>query len=324
MTWPGVSVIIPVRNELHFIERSLGAMRVQDYEGPIEFILVDGESDDGTRTLLDRLAADPDITVLDNPERNAPAAMNLGAAAARHPILLRMDAHSIAEPDYVRQSVDLLQRRGAVNAGGRWTLVGEGWLARAIAAAMTSPFGTGGAAWRTGTQELAVDTVPYGCWRKDGFLEAGGFDPTLSRNEDYELNIRLRRRGEVWYSPAIHCRYFVRPDLARLARQYFDYGTWKTVIMRLYPGATKARHLAAPAFVAGLVVGLPLSLAAPPLALVYAAGIAAWLGLASLFAVRAASREGWDLLPGIVPVFAVLHGAWGLGFWYGLIRRPTS
>ncbi len=326
--WPSVSVVVPTRNEADFIERSLGALVSQQYSGLMEFICVDAMSDDGTREIVARMGArDPRIRLVDNPDRITPAGMNRGISAARYELVLRMDAHAVAEPGYIRRSVELMTRVGADNVGGRWTIEGSTYSGRAIAAAMTSRFGVGTARWRSGTKEAEVDTVPFGCWRRELLLELGGFDESLVRNQDYEFNSRIRARGgKVCYSPRIHSRYFTRKNLKQLGKQYYDYGVWKARVIKRDPRSAKARHLAAPLFVLGLAAGLPaaLSLPASPVSWAYWGGVALY-GAANLAASIERCREhGWDLLPMVPLVFTTLHLSWGAGFWVGLVSRDRT
>ena len=326
-----VSVVIPIRNEIEFIDLSVGALQQQDYGGPLEIVCVDGESDDGTRERLAEIAAaDPRVRVVDNPGRTAASAMNIGARAASHEVIVRVDAHAIADPDYVRHTIEVMHRTGADCVGGRWTLVGDGTLGRAIAAALSSRFGAGPATWRQGQRETETDTVPYGAWRKEHLLAIGGFDEALLRNQDYELAHRVRKHGgRVVYSPAIHSRYHARGDLRSLWRQYFQYGQWKARVIRKHPGSLKLRHLAAPALVLGLIVGLVLmTTVGAPFGLLFAAGADADGALAVVAATAQARRDGWDLFILLPPLFLLIHCAWGIGFWFGvpaaLLQRNTT
>jgi len=324
--WPPVSVIVPMRDEERHIEGCLAALLGQDYPGELELICVDGGSEDATRERVRAVATrDPRVRLLDNPGRSAPAAMNVGAAAARHGLVLRMDAHAVPAPDYVRESVAAMRETGAVCVGGRWVIEEEGLVPGAIAAALAAPFGTGGAAWRRRREPGEVDTVPYGLWPREELLAAGGFDEGLLRNEDYELAWRLRERGgRIWYTPKVVARYTPRRTVGALARQYFHYGLWKPRVARLQPRSLRPRHLIAPAFVLGLVVGAALGLALGGLWLTaWWVGLAAWLAGAVVSAVVAAARSRWRYLPLLPPLFLVLHVAWGVGFWLGLAwRRP--
>lgn len=322
--WPAVSVIMPMRNEAALIAETLGAMRRQDYPGELELVCVDGRSTDATRDIVTRIAAeDPRVRLVDNPSGRTPNAMNLGIRAARHPLVLRMDAHAIAAPDYARRSVAALEDQGADCVGGRWDIVGRGYVGSAIAVALTSPFGVGTADWRSSQTAGWTDTVPFGLWRRDRLLELGGFDEALTRNQDYELNHRLRESGgRIWYDPAIRSTYYARKGPRALARQYLQYGFWKARVMRLHPGSTRLRHLAAPAFVAALAVGAVLAGALGGVwTTLYLGGLGLYAAAslaASALTVHRASK--WSALPLLPPLFLLLHLSWGAGFWGGFAR----
>lgn len=316
-----VSVIVPMRDEALHVDRCLDGLLGQDYAGEIEVLCVDGASADGTRDrVLSRAADDARVRLIDNPARVIPTALNLGLAAARHALVLRMDAHAEPAPDYVRRSVEVLVESGADCVGGRWETVGHGPSGEAIAAALTSPFGTGGAAWRASDVEADVDTVPYGLWRRAELLALGGFDEDLEANEDYELLYRLRARGgRVRFTPDVRAVYHSRRHLPALARQYLRYGRWKARVALMHPRSLRPRHLVAPAFVLALAVGVALALAlGPPWTTLLAAGVAAWLAAALAASVAVARRTRWRHLPRLPLVFATLHLAWGAGFWLGL------
>lgn len=320
--WPFISVVMPVRNEAAFIARSLGAMLAQDYPPDrLEVIVVDGQSDDGTREIVAGIAArDPRVRLVDNPRRIIPAALNLGIRAARYPLIARMDGHTIAAPDYLRRCVEALAASRADCVGGRWEYVGEGWMGRAIAAAMESRFGVGTGRWR-GSAAGAADTVPYGFYERGRLLALGGFDEGYLTNEDYELNYRLRASGgRIFYSPDIRMTYYVRPSLIALGKQYFRYGHWKARMLRQHPRSLRPRQLAAPLLVAGLVAGAVLQTAGGFWRAAYVTGVSLYLLLAAAFSLRQAARRGWQLLPGILAAFLVLHLAWGAGFWHGVWR----
>ena len=318
-----VSVIVPVRREMPAIERFLASLAAQDVADlEWEAIVADGMSDDGTRDVLARWArAWPKLTVVDNPRGYAASGLNAAVRAARGDILIRMDAHSEYAPDYVRQCVAVLEETGADNVGGPARTRATGWLARAVAAAYHSRFGSGGAKFHDTEYEGPVDTVPYGCWRRATLERAGLFDESLVRNQDDELNLRIiRGGGRVWQSPRIRSWYQPRGSLRALFAQYFQYGFWKVAVIRKHRRPASWRHL-----VPGLCVlsGAGLTIASffwrwPLIILgVYCA--------ASLVAsVAAARRHGWDLLPALPAVFATYHFAYGLGFLVGLVAHDLD
>ena len=320
--YPSVTVVMPIRNEAVFIERSLGAMLAQDYPGEIEIICVDGMSDDGTRNIIARVAAnDSRIRLVDNPKKITPTALNIGIREARHELVARMDGHTAAPPDYLRRCAEVLGETGADCVGGQWRYATDTYIAGAIAAAMDSQFGVGTASWRGAKTAEETDTVPFGLWRRERMLELGGFDEALIRNQDYEFNYRLRAAGgRIYYSPDIEVIYYSRQTLRALWRQYFQYGVWKARVVKMHPGSFRWRHGIAPLFVAGLVTGAVLSLFGGLWRILYGGGLAIYALLALFFSIRQAARGGWRYLPAIPLAFIILHVSWGVGFWIGVWR----
>jgi hypothetical protein len=206
--------------------------------------------------------------------------------------------------------------------GGPVETVGETPVARAIAAAMSSPFGVGGSAFRTGVREPTLaDTVPFPAYPRRVLERAGPFDEELVRNQDDEYNYRLRRAGgQLLLDPEMRSRYFSRTGWKALFRQHFQYGFWKVRVMQKHPRQMRARQFVPPAFVATLAAG---ALAAPwsVLGKVFLGGIVVlYLAVALAASLAAAKAAGWRSLPALPAAFVVLHVGYGLGFWTGLVR----
>lgn len=309
---PPVSIVIPARDAAEMLPAALASALAQDYGGEIEIVVADGS---GGPAMADAVRARfPGVRITANPDRSIPAGLNRAVAAASHDIILRCDARCVLPPDHVRRAVATLARTGADCVGGIQRPVGGGPFTRAVAMAMGSPLGSGGARYRTGGPEGPADTVYLGAWRR-GTLEAmGGFDETLPRNEDYELSWRIREAGgTVWLDPDLAVDYRPRGSFRELAAQYFAYGTWKRAVLRRHPRSLRPRQLAAPALALGLAgsaalaaFGMPRAAALLPLAwtaaLAGGAAAAGWRG-----------RDPAALL--VPPVLAVMHLAWGAGFW---------
>jgi glycosyltransferase involved in cell wall biosynthesis len=322
---PFVSVILPIRNEEGFIARSLGAVLAQDYDPrSMEVLVADGMSTDGTRAAVEACAAgrpEVPVVVVDNPEGIVPTGMNAALARARGDVIVRVDGHTIVDPDYVTQCVQALQRSGAQNAGGKMTAVGSGRVAQAVALATSSPFGVGGARFHYSDREEWVDTVYMGAWPREVLVGLGGFDPEMVRDQDDELNYRLRERGgRILLSPKIRSRYFNRSSLRSLARQYFQYGFWKVRVLQKHPRQMRPRQFAPPALALGLAAGTLVfpffRMARSGLLLLVAAYLAADAA-ASASAGRRAPRKVGVLLP---LAFPILHLSYGFGFLAGLAR----
>ena len=319
-TYEKVSIIIPTYNEERYIARCLDSILRNDYpKDLIEILVIDGKSTDRTQEIVQGYVQHyPFVRLLKNSKRVQAAAINIGIRAAVGEIVLIMSAHAIYAPDYIRQSVTLLQETDAANVGGLMFAVGSDYVSNSIAAALTSPFGVGDARYRYSDKEEWVDTVFAGCWHKSTLEALGGFNEEWVVNEDYELNYRLRQAGgKILFSPKIRCQYFVRSSLGALARQYFRYGFWKVKTLVTYPDSLRWRQLVPPIFVPALVVSLALLPVFWPASIVIP-GLYAAANLAA--SLQAARRRGWRYLPLLPAVFATLHLSWGLGFWSGIAR----
>ena len=320
-SFPEVTVVLPVRNEAGGIAQCLEAIFAQDYPAErMEILLVDGDSDDDTLAVVRSLPESGRVRILRNPRRQQAFAMNIGIAAARGDFVIRVDGHAIIAPDYVRQCVTALQATGAANVGGLMTPVGRTPVGKAVAIATRSRFGVP-SAFHVSERPQYVDTVYLGAWPRWVLEKAGGFDGRLINNQDYELNVRIRKQGgKIYLTPAIRSHYTPRGSFRALLRQYYRYGVAKTYTLRLHPRSLRLRQTAPPILVAALVLGVLLApfwrwaaVALAALAIIYIAAVLAF----SAINARHADRGVWWRLP---LVFMCLHLAWGVGFWRGLLR----
>ena len=330
-----VSVVIPCYNEERFIAKALEQLADQFETDRYEIIIVDGLSDDKTRSVIDDFKLQHPalaIVVLDNPARNIPTALNLGIAAAKGSIIARMDAHAVPSAGYIRRCVEVLQQEnvGVVGMPCR-VRAGAGTLtADAIAAAVSHPFGIGDATYRlTEGRSLQepVDTVAFACFRRSLWSQLKGFNESLLTNEDYDFNYRVRMAGQlVLLDRSGHCDYFARTTLRGLAAQYVRYGGWKAQMVKLHPGSTKLRHLVAPGFVLSLVLLVLLGVFRTPFLFVLGLEVGLYALLALLFGWQAMKRNraGIDMLLTMPLIFLTIHLTWGASFWLGLLRRPRS
>ena len=307
--------MIPVRNEVSTIAATLDACLGQHYDGDIEIVVADGGSDDGTGEVLASYR-DRGVRVIDNPGRTAPPGLNAAIAASSGDVVVRCDGHSILPEDYVDRVTRVLAATGAANVGGIQRAMGRTPIQRGIARAMTNPLGVGDAKFHRGGDAGPTDTVYLGAYDRSALQSVGGFDETLTRNQDYELNVRLREAGgTIWFDPEIEVSYTPRSNLLALWRQYYDYGRWKRRVLRIHPGSLRWRQAAPPILVIGLVGSLVL-VATPGRALgaTVIGGYVGALGAASVYEAVTA-RDPAGILAG--PAIAIMHIAWGAGFLTG-------
>ena len=314
---PSVSVILPVRNEAASISATLDSILRQDYEGPLEIHAVDGASEDATPDILDRYASEhPQLSWSTNQDGSTPRSLNQAIAQTSGEVVVRCDGRSVLPSAYVATAVRVLLSTGASNVGGRQNAVGEGVIQRAVAMATTSPFGAGDARFRVGGAPGPVDTVYLGVFRREILESVGGFDETFVRNQDTELNSRIRKAGGVvYFTPELIVDYSPRADLPSVARQYFEYGRWRRATSRAHPEHLGLRQLAAPS----LVIALAASLLAMVLGL-WALGSIVPLVYAGFLVVAAVTllvnRRDWVAV--MIPVvLVVIHLSWGTGFLIG-------
>lgn len=321
---PSVSIIIPMRNEEKYIGACLAAIVAQDYAGPLEVLLVDGMSEDRSRWVASRFVETyPFIRLLDNPKLTTPAALNIGIRHAAGDIIVRIDGRTIVEPDYVRRCVECLQRTNAGNVGGLQRALGQSYFGKAIAFTTSSPLAVGDSKFHYAQEEGEVDTVYLGAFPREIFDRVGLYNEDLVRNQDYELNYRIRQAGRaVYLDPSIKSWYINRSTLTGFWRQYFQYGFWKVEMLSRHPASVRWRQLVPPTFVASLVVTGLLGRFFRPLAVVFWVIVLAYAVLAGLFTLSTARRHGWHYLPILLITFASMHLSWGLGFLWGLVRRP--
>lgn len=310
---PGVAVVMPVLNESRHLRAAVRAILAQDYAGPMEVVLALGPSSDDTDKIAAELAgSDPRIRLVENPAGATPCGLNAAIEASTHEVVVRVDGHSMLPPDYVRTAVEVLVESGADNVGGIMAAEGVTPFEQAVARAMCSRLGIGGSRFHLGGQAGPVETVYLGVFRREILQRVGGFDPTLRRAQDWELNHRIRKAGGVvWFTPRLQVTYRPRADLRALARQFYRTGQWRRGVVRRMPETANARYLAPPAVVLALVGGAALAVAGRRIGWAAPAGYAAAVISGSAVTGRDLPRGAAARLP---IVFATMHLAWGAGF----------
>jgi succinoglycan biosynthesis protein ExoA len=308
---PAISVILPVLNEAPHLEESVSAILSQDYQGMFEVILALGPSQDRTNEIANVLVLrDNRVKLVANPTGKTAAGLNLAIAASQSSVIIRVDGHAKIPNNYLSLAIEILQETGAVNVGGVMAAEGISKFEKAVARAMRSSLGVGASRFHTGGESGEVDTVYLGAFRREAIVAAGGFDERYTRAQDWELNHRLRKNGgKIYFDPRLHVTYRPRPNLIKLAKQYFQYGTWRRVVSRSHSGTINLRYLAPPFALVGTLISLISGLLIHPIFYFPAVVYGGFVLLSSLLIAKSVS-EYFSLLA-IIPT---MHFAWGAGF----------
>jgi glycosyltransferase involved in cell wall biosynthesis len=321
-----VSVIAPCRNEAGFIGRAIQSILQGDYPADlIELLIVDGMSTDGTREIVQEMAKkDPRIRLLDNPRKIVPSAMNIGIKAACGEYIAWIGCHAVYAPNYISKCVELAKRTGADNVGGYWaTLPGANTpVAKAIAVASSTKFGVGNSAKRVSGPERESDTAVAGTFKREVFEKVGLYDERFVRNQDMELNSRIRRTGgRIIVSPEIQVGYYNRATYRGLWQQSFNNGLWNPYTIWLVGRGLSLRHFVPMFLVLGLIILTIGTLFWWPFKWMLTGYILLYLSSAWFFAIKLAHHKKTSAFL-ILWSFIVLHIGYGLGSVWGVITIP--
>ena len=317
-----VSVVMPVYNEERYIDKCIESLLEQDYPlENMEWIFVDGQSKDNTVEILNRYKEKyPDlIKVYDNPNKIVPYAMNIGISESKGKYIVRLDAHADYANDYISKCVHYLDTTDAENVGGVAETKSQGTIGNAIAKMLSSKFGVGNSQFRTNGESGYVDTVPFGAFRREVFAKYGGYDERLVRNQDNEMNYRIRKNGgKIYLANDIRLSYYCRDTIKGITKMAVQNGTWNIITMKLCPGSMGIRHFIPLAFVLS-VIGLALL------------GLAHWLfwailgfelllygTLNAIFSIKSGKGIKEKLL--LLILFPIFHVSYGWGSILGIFK----
>lgn len=330
--YPFVSVIIPCFNAQEFIGACLDSVVANNYpKDRLEILCIDGMSKDKTREIVKEYNRRyPWIKLVDNPKKEIPVALNIGIGVSQGDIILRMIAHCSYDKNYIAFSVRYLNEYRADNVGGKWIIVPRNntTIGRAIALALSDPFGAGNGHYKTDTsaQPRWVDVAAIGCWKKEIFQKIGLFNEDLARNEDVEFNFRLRQGGgKTLLAPSIISYYHARSSLKEFTNHNMLNGFWITYPLKFVKNPFSWRHWIPFFFVSGLAsLGL-LSLFFPALVSIFFSILGLYACISLYSAARIAILQKDTKFLFCMPiVFASLHIPYGLGSLWGLLKVLPS
>ena len=327
-----ISIIIPVRNEEQYIEKCLTSVINNDYpKENMEVFVVDGMSEDKTRDkIYPFLKKYKFIHLIENPDKTVPYALNTGIQKAKGDLIIRLDAHAEYPKDYFSSLVSWQKRTNADNVGGVLiTKPGNHTPdALAIALATSSFFGVGNAYYRFPkhfSTPKEVDTVPFGCYKKDVFNKIGLFDVELTRNQDDEFNARLRKYGgKIILIPEIKVTYFARDNFRKMFRMFFQYGYYKPVVNKKIGKPTSVRQFA-PVIFTLFLFSFPLLIFLKNYFFVYTGILGVYFLLNIFFSLKIAYKEKErKVFFFLVIAFFLIHVSYGFGYLSGLFGKAEK
>lgn len=323
-----ISVICPIYNEEKYIGKCIDSILRQDYpKEDMEVLLVDGMSIDRTREIALSYSKEyPFIHLYDNPNKIVPYAMNIGIQAAKGDIIIRLDAHAIYPDNYFSELVTKLHELNADNVGAvcRTLPADDSPKCKAIAAALSSSFGMGNSYFRIGAKEIMqVDTVPFGCYRKEVFDKIGLYDIDLIRNQDDELNARLiKNGGKIYLIPYLIVDYFARNTIKKTGKMFYQYGLYKPLVNKKLGSPATIRQFFPLAFVLGLIFGLILSILIKYILISYVVVVTMYFLLALMFSLKSyssISQVMWQ-----IATYFTIHLNYGWGYLVGIYKILTK
>ncbi len=229
-----ISVVMAAYNEGKVIAQTMRTLLATDYKGEIEVVVVDDGSRDQTAAEIEHIAqSEPRVRLLQQENRGKARALQRGLAAARHGIIVFIDADTQCQRDTLPRLLEPFadQRTGAVSGHAK---VGNlrTFIARCQALEYTCGFNLDRRAY---TRWQCITVVPgaISAVRKDAIDEAGGLSlETLAEDTDLTLCLHRQRQRIVYVPEAI--AWTEAPETVRaLTRQRsrWAYGTlqclWK-------------------------------------------------------------------------------------------------
>ena len=318
-----LSVIIPCRNEVQYIEECLEAIfnNILPSDFEMSVIVVDGMSNDGTRDIIKEvIEAHPNLYLCDNNDKLTPYAFNLGINYLKADYYQIIGARHIVSKNYFFKSIEILRNNSSILCvGGRLINKFTNESSRIISKAMDTSFGMGLGNFRILEKSDYTDTVTSPMYPSMVFDEIGYFDEELIRNQDDDFNFRVNKAGgKIWFESGISLKYYVRGNFKGLFKQFFQYGYWKVFVNKKHRAVTSIRQLVPPLFVLYLFILPFVLLMNLKLGAIFSLGLIFYILLSCAFAFKK-SIEIKEFF-GIFKTFSILHFSYGLGYLQGLIH----
>ena len=322
-----ISVIIPCRNEEKYIGKCIDSIFEQDYpKENFDLYIVDGKSTDKTKEIVQEFCKkEKNIHLLDNPDKTAPFAMNIGIRKSKGDIIIRLDAHSSYSTNYISTLSKKLVELNADNVGCvcNTDVLNKTPKTLAIKEVLSSPFGVGNSSFRTGVEKITeTDTVPFGCYRRDVFERFGYYNTELTRNQDIELNKRIKATGgKIYLIPDVLCTYYARETFSDIARNNYDNGLWNILTVKITRNfsSLSLRHFVPLIFMLSLILPTAFTPLWWPLGLISGTSLFCYLLTLCTICTKYSISKKLNFIY-LFWSFAVLHFSYATGSFVGIFK----
>jgi len=253
-----VSIIIPVFNEERYIGRAIDSClnQIEITKNHIEIIVCDGKStDDTTVVVRDRMKNHQQIKLIKNNDRFMPHGFNKALSITKGKYVMVMSGHSTLESDYIFNCLKIISKYDVKCVSGVLDTIQKNYVGKIISLALSTKFGVGNSEFRTNINSgKYVKTGVFGFYSSEIFIEIGGMDEELIKNQDEEFNYRLIKSGyKIWLDPLIKSKYYSRSSFMKLIKQYFFYGLYKIRVFQKLKTIPSIRQLIPVSFLFSIV-----------------------------------------------------------------------
>jgi glycosyltransferase involved in cell wall biosynthesis len=315
-----LTVIIPCLNEEKFIEKTLQSIIHSDFnKDKLKILIYDGNSEDSSVEIINKYVEKFNyISLRINNERIAPVAFNQGIKEADTEFVMILGAHSEVATNYFTKCIDFLQNNKNYDVvGGVLKNKGVDRISDSIAIAMSSPFGVGGAHFRTGVKSGEVTTVAFGVYRKSIFDKVGLFNERLVRGQDGEMNHRIiKSAGKIYLLNDTKAIYYVRSSFKKLFKQYFQYGYWKFILNVINKSFVSLRQIVPSLFITLIVLTIFSWIYSKPIFILCLCFLTLYFSMGIYQGIRLS--KSWIKRFNIFLGFMVLHISYGIGYFAGI------
>ncbi len=331
-----VSLCVIAYNEEDNICTLFNNLIQQDYPHElVEIVLVDGNSSDKTRSLMEEFKSADNgfacVKVLNNEKRIQSAGWNIAIRGATGDLIIRIDAHALIPGNFISENVNCILEGESVCGGRRENIIkGNGFSKKVLLMSENSMFGSGIAKYRNSNKKQYVKTVAHACYKREVFEKIGLFNEKLMRSEDNEFHYRIRKNGyKICMSEKIYSQYQTRNSLKGMLKQKFGNGKWIGITAKLSPKIFSLYHFIPFVFVVfalacAVLFGISFTELVPNwLGLPFICGVGLYLMIDLLLTFKSCSDyKEWRAIFMLPFLFPLLHFAYGFGTVCGLILSP--